>query len=178
MNYSEFSRCLLLHPGVIRIELLTDDLLKDVHRIEYSKENVGFLPNDPIGLLDIEKYTLGLILFCSHEFPMFTESFMRIVDSKGEVIGRDVMDWELEQMDSPDYVWLTRNLYFDISNLTDYGMKCLIGSLDLKVEGLPEAVRPRVFYPCSTTAKYLNKMFGAEGKICATVLVGVDGIEF
>ncbi len=178
MNYSEFSRCLLLHPGVIRIELLTDDLLKDVHRIEYSKENVGFLPNDPIGLLDIEKHTLGLILFCSHEFPMFTESFMRIVDSKGEVIGRDVMDWELEQMDSPDYVWLTKNLYFDISNLTDYGMKCLIGSLDLKVEGLPEAVRPRVFYPCSTTAKYLNKMFGAEGKICATVLVGVDGIEF
>ena len=178
MDYVDFSRCLLMHPGIIRMELLTDEILKEVHSIEYSEKNVGFLPNDPIGLFDIEDHDLRLILFCSHEFPMFTESFIKIVDGKGEVVGYDVLDEDKDKMDSPDYVWLTKNIFFDISKLTDYGMKCVIDSLSMNVEGLPEDIRPRVFYPCVDTANHLNRKFGAEGKICATVLLGVDGVTF
>lgn len=81
--YSEFSKALLLHPGVVRIELLTEDLERQIRDIESSPANVGFTPVDPVGLGDVCGRGLRLILFCSNEFPMFTEPFMEIVDSRG-----------------------------------------------------------------------------------------------
>jgi len=175
--YTDFSKALLLHPGIVRIELLTDELVKEVQSIEYSSENVGFMPIDPIGLKDITDRDLKLILFCSHEFPMFTELFMDIVDSRGTLVGHDIPLGEKEKYDSPCAIWLTDNLFFDMSLMSEHHLKTVIRSLALNLEGVEE-VKPRVFYPCVSTAEHLNKRFGVSGMITATILLGVDGVRF
>ena len=178
MEYQDFSKSLLLHPGIVRIELLTDDIRKEVYDIEYSNENVGFFPVDPVGLIEVCSHKLKLILFCSIDFKMFTSPFMKLVDGRGEVIGHDILSEERSQYTSPDYIWLTSNLFFDMSLLSEYGVKCVMGSLPLDLDDLPNDVRPRIFYPSKATADMLNKKFGATGNICSTVLLGVDNVSF
>jgi len=70
------------------------------------------------------------------------------------------------------------NLFINISLVNDYPMRNYIHSLSLNVEGMDENVRPRVFYPCLPTAKYLNEKFGARENIVATVLLGADNVSF
>lgn len=178
MLYRDFSKFLLLHPGIVRIELLSDDILEEVRGIEWSSKNINFAPVDPVGLRDIEERDLRLILFCSSEFPMFTDSFMEIVDSRGESIGHDVLISERHKYESPDHIWLTSNLFFDIKLLSDYYIKIIIKSLSMDIDGLPEDVSPIVFYPCAATANYINDRFNVTGKIVSTLLMGVDGVKF
>ena len=178
MKYSDFSKALLLHPGIVRIELLTDDLMDEIRDIEYSPLNISFAPVEPIGLVDVAEKNLRLLLFCSYEFPMFTDHFMTIIDSTGSVVGHDVLKNEKENYKDSGYIWLTDNLFFDVSLLTDHYLKIVIDSLPLRLEGLPDDIRPIVFYPCTATANHINERFKVKGKICSTVLIGVDGIEF
>ncbi len=178
MDYQDFSKSLLLHPGIVRIELLSEDIKKEIYDIEYSTENVGFFPVDPVGLIDVCSHDLKLILFCSMDFNMFTGPFMTLIDGKGEVVGHDILDNERDQYDSPDYIWLTSNLFFDMSLLTEYGVRCVMGSLPLDLDDLPKDIRPRVFYPSKATADMLNHRFGATGNICSTVLLGVNNVLF
>lgn len=178
VQYSDFAKALLNHPGIIRIELITGDVRKEIEDIEYSPMNVGFAPNDPMGLQDVLGKDLRLILFCSHEFRMFTEPFIDIVDSRGSLIGHDVMDCEKDKYDDPDLVWLTSNIFMNPNLVTEHHIKSVIRSLALDVEGLPEDILPRVYYPCTATAEHLNDRYGVAGKISATVLVGVDGVKF
>ena len=176
--YSDFSKALLLHPGIVRIELLTDELRKKVSEMEHSPLNVGFTPIDPVGFREVTDMDTVLILFCSAEFRMFTARFMDIYDTRGNIVGHDVLEYEKRFYDSPDLVWLTDNLFIDMNLLTGHTMKTVIRSLPLKVEEVSSDVHPRVFYPSVTTAEYLNNRFGVTGKIIATVLVGADNVSF
>lgn len=178
MHYSEFSKALLLHPGIIRLELLTNDLMEEIRSIENSPLNVGFTPIDPVGYGEVCSKKLRLIAFCSTEFPMFTERFMCIVDSRGTMVGHDVLESEKAQFDSEDYIWLTSNLFFDMTLVGEHHLKSVIHSLALNVDGLDDGISPRVYYPCVESANYLNKKFGASGKVSSTVIIGVDGITF
>lgn len=178
VKYSDFSKALLLHPGVVRIELLSDELLKEIHDIEYSPENMGFMPIDSVGLIDVSKQKLKLILFCSKEFKMFTEPFMDIIDTRGRRIGHDVLDHDKPRYSCPEFIWLTENLFFDPDILCENELRCVIRSLSFEMEGLEKGVKPRVFYPCKPVADMLNQRFGATGKITATVLLGVNNVEF
>lgn len=174
MNYSEFSKALLLHPGIVRIEALSDEIVEDLKGIEYSPSNVGFTPIDPIGLSEIFCKRTRLILFCSNEFRMFTEPFMNIIDDRGNLIGHDVLPSEKHLYDSKCYIWLAENLFVDASLMTGYGIRTVIHSLPLQVEGIPDETNPRIFYPSVTSANYLNKRFDITGKIVATILLGAD----
>ena len=178
VHYTEFSKALLLHPGIIRLELLTKDLMEEVRSIENSPLNVGFMPIDPVGYGEVCSKKLKLIAFCSTEFPMFTERFMDIVDSRGMMVGHDVLDSEKAEYDSKDYIWLTNNLFFDMTMMGEHHLKCAIHSLALNVEGLDDGICPRVYYPCAASADHLNEKFGASGKVSSTVIIGVDGITF
>ena len=178
MDYVDFSKALLLFPGIVRIELMDDDLLSMIHGIEHSDQNVGFMPNYPLGLKEISEYSLRLILFCSSEFPMFTEPFMDIIDSRGKRVGHDVLDEDLHEYDDPQNIWLTRNIFFNPGECCDYNLTCVIRSLALDLPNMPDDVRPRVYYPCRATAETLNQRFGVKGKIVSTVLIGVDNVLF
>ena len=152
MHYADFSKALLLHPGVVRLELLTDDSMECINEMEHSPLNASLMPVDPEGLHDIAKKELQLIAFCSSDFPMFTEPFIDIIDGRGNLIGHDVLDKDKDQFDSDDYIWLTSNIFFDITKMTEYGIRSVIHSLSLDVKGIPEEIHPRVYYPCKMTA--------------------------
>ncbi len=177
MHYSEFSKALLTQPGVVRLEYLDDGLMKEIGEIEHSPNNVGFTPVDPVGFTEVCSMPLRLIMFCSKEFKMFTETFMDIVDSRGGVVGHDVLITERQQYDSDRYVWLAENIFIDMSALSDYTIKTVIHSFPLQIEGL-NGVETRAYYPSATAADYLNSRFGAQGKIVATIILGADGVHF
>ncbi len=166
-----------MHPGVVRIELLTEELEEKIRGIEHSPYNIGFTPVDPVGFGEICGFDLKLILFCSSEFPMFTERFMDIIDSRGTLIGHDVMDSDKHLFSARRLVWLTDNLFVDTAMMSDYPLKTVIRSLQMDIEGVEDA-DVRVYYPCADAADYLNEMFGATGKITATVLIGANNVKF
>jgi len=166
-----------MHPGIVRIELLTEELEETVREIEHSPYNIGFTPVDPVGFGEICRFDLKLILFCSSEFPMFTECFMDIIDSRGDLIGHDVLDKDKHLCNSKRLVWLTDNLFVDTALMSEYPLKTVIRSLSMDIEGAEEA-EARVYYPCTEAADCLNEMFGATGKITATVLLGVNNVRF
>jgi len=177
MHYSELSKALLTHPGVVRLEYLSDDVQEAVGEIEYSPNNVGFTPIDPAGLNEVCSMPLRLIMFCSAEFQMFDQTFIDIVDTRGELVGHDVLGQDRHLYESDDYIWLADNIVLDLTAMSDYPLRTVIHSFPFRVDGA-EGVEMRLFYPSVMSAEYLNDRFGARGKIVATVLLGVNGVEF
>jgi hypothetical protein len=175
--YSEFYKKLLLHPGIIHAEILTEDILERVRQIEASFPHFGVTVVDPVGLHEIEKKGLKLILFCNDDFPMFTDHFMNFIDSSGSLIGHDVLPSEKHKYDNPNYVWLTDHIFMDLTRLGDCYTKCVLSSMPLKVNGLPKGVEPIVYYPCLETVELINTRYKEGRNAIATVLVGVDGVE-
>jgi hypothetical protein len=116
-------------------------------------------------------------MFCSREFEMFTETFIDIVDSRGGLVGHDVLMSERNQYDSDQYVWLAENIFVDLTALSDYTIKTIIHSFPLQISGVSDVVT-RAYYPSATAADYLNSRFGAQGKIVSTIIIGVDGVHF
>jgi hypothetical protein len=179
VRYPDFEKILLRQPGIIRVERLTDEVADELCYLEYSTDNVGFAPNYSLGLIDIFEKDAKMVLFCSPEFEMFTEPFMDIVNTgKGKRIGHDVMDSDLEKYDSKTYIWLTDNVFCDMAELTRDPLWCVMRSLSMDIEGFSEDMDPRVFYPCSASAEYLNGLFSCSDEVTATVLLGVNGVEY
>jgi hypothetical protein len=178
VKYSDFSKTLLLQPGIIRIELLTDDVINDLRRIEFSPMNFSFMPVDPVGFSDIASRDLKIILFCTQDFYAPLEPFMDLIDSRGTRIGHDIRESEKHLYDSPDYIWLTDTMFFDVSLITEFEMKCVIHSVNFKVEGMPDSIKARAFFPCTSSVAYLFDKYGATGKVISAIMVGVEGVEF
>jgi hypothetical protein len=91
MRFTDISESLLLYPGVLEMEVLTNEILSDILVLEYSSSNIGFTPVEPDGLIEVCNSDLRLILFCNEDFPMFTEPFMDIIDKDGKLVGHDVL---------------------------------------------------------------------------------------
>ena len=175
MLYSEFVNVLSAFPGVVRFETLTQEVLRSVMDLEYSPRNIGFTPVDPEGILEVSNKNLNMVLFCNHDFPMFTQPCMDILDKNGRLIGFDIMDRDKHIFHSDNFIWLTDNLFVDISQLDSRGeLTTVIHSVQFPMPGLPEDVKPRVYYPSTETAKFLNKHFKIRTKVVSTVLLGVD----
>ncbi len=102
MHYSDFSNALLLHPGIVRIEPLSDSLISVIREMEYEHSNEGVMLSVPVGLNEVAEKQLKLILFCSINFRMFTEPFMEIIDDRGTTIGHDVLMGTQEKYDCED----------------------------------------------------------------------------
>ena len=177
VDYNEFSELLLRHPGIIRVELLPDELVETITEIETTFPHFGMTLVEPTGLKDICKKKLKLVLFCTDDFPMFTNRFMNFLDSGGSLIGHDVLPHEKHLYDNPNYVWLTDHIFIDLSRLRDQYTKCVLASIPFKVEGLPDEYEPIVYYPCMKTADIINTHYDVGKNVIATVLLGVDGIK-
>jgi len=102
MRYSDFSKSLLLHPGIVRIEPLNEDLMGKIKKMEYEHADEGVMLSDPVGLNEIFSKDVRMLLFCSIKFRMFTEPFMEIIDSRGTVVGRDVLFGTEKEHDCDD----------------------------------------------------------------------------
>jgi len=74
-------------------------------------------------------------------------------------------------------VWLTSNLFFDSSLISSPDIKTVIHSLPIDIPGVPHSVNPRVYYPCSDSADFLNKKFGTDDKAISTIILGLDNVR-
>ena len=176
MDYSEFSELLLRHPGVLRVEVLPDDFLDDIMDIENSFPHFGVTDVEPIGFKEICKKDLRMVMFCTDDFPMFTNRFMNFLDKSGSLIGHDILPSEKHQYKNPNYVWLTEHIFIDLSKIRDNYAKCVLSPIPLKVEGVPDSIAPIVYYPCLKSADMMNTHFNVGRNVIATVLLGVDGV--
>lgn len=178
MDYSEFSEFLLRHIGILRVELLPVELVETITEIENTFPHFGMSLVEPIGLKEIRGKELQLVLFCSDEFPMFTNRFMNFLDSSGSLIGHDVLPSEKHLYDNPNYLWLTEHIFIDLSKLRDKYTKCVLASIPFNIEGLPEEIKPIVYYPSPKTADILNEHYHVDHNVIATVILGVDGVKY
>lgn len=175
MLYSEFVNVLSQFPGIVRFENLDQEVMRRVMDLEYSPRNIGFTPVDPEGILEVSNKNLNMVLFCDRNFPMFTQPFMDILDKNGRLIGFDIMDRDKHIFKSDNFIWLTDNLFVDISQLDSRGeLRTVIHSVSFPMPGIPDDVKPRVYYPSVATAKYLNKHYRIKCRVISTVLLGVD----
>ncbi len=179
MLYSDFASSLARYPGVVRFEILSQDALDEVMSLEYSPRNIGFTPVDPEGIREVMRKQVTLVLFCNARFPMFTQPCMDILDKNGRLIGFDILDEDKHIFNSENFIWLTNNLFVDIAQLDTRGdLVTVIHSVSLNMPDVPEDVRPRVYYPSSETADYLNSYYGMNDGTVSTVILGADIVQF
>lgn len=177
MNPEEFIEILSGMPGVIRIAELTDDVISDLTRFEFSAPANGFLPVDPIGFNEVVESDISLIMFFDDHLASFEpEPFMYLVDSRGTVVGHDIILSEKHLYDSPEYIWLSDNMFFDMTKASGSEMRCLIKAARYRPECIPEDIRAKVFFPCTSSVEYLLDRFGYSDDT-SVVLLGADGIE-
>jgi len=175
MRYSDFVEQLLDFPGIVRFEVLPQDVMRNIMELEYSPRNIGFTPVDPEGILEISNKDTHMVLFCDRNFPMFTQPCMDILDKNGRLIGFDIMDRDKHIFHSDNFIWLTDNLFIDISQLDVRGdLRTVIHSVALKIPHIPDTVSPRVYYPSSETVHYLNDYYHVKNKVVSTVILGAD----
>ncbi len=159
-------------PGVIRIEAISDDIISDLSKFEFSAPANGFLPVHPIGFTDVVESEISLIMFFDDHLSSFEpEPFMDLVDSEGTVVGHDINLAEKHLYDSPNYIWISDNIFFDVTKVSGGEMKCLIKAASYRPECLPEGIEAKVFFPCTSSVEYLDNMFGYTHDV-AVVLLG------
>ena len=175
MYFEDYVNCLMKWPGVMRFETLTQNVIDHVMDLEYSPRNIGFTPVDPRGMKEVTDMTSTMVLFCNSDFPMFTQPCMDILDENGRLIGFDIMDQDRHIFNSKNFIWLTKNLFVDTSQLDTRGsLTTVIHSVRMNVPGVPDEVKSRVYYPCMNTARYLNDYFKIKNRVLSTVILGVD----
>ncbi len=168
---------LTVQPGIIDLEPLTDDVVDVLKGFEFSVPANGFLPVYPKGFDDVIGSGHSFVFFFEDGANKFSlEPFMDLVDSKGRVVGHDILPEERHLYDSPDYIWLSDNMFFDVKQVAGLEMKCIIRSVRFRPDYMPENLAARVCFPCTSSVEYLRERFG-YGNDAAVVLIGVDGLK-
>jgi len=174
---SEFRSLLTVQPGIIDLEPLTDGVIDVLKGFEFSIPANGFLPVYPRGFDDVIGSGHSFVFFFKDGVNKFSlEPFMDLVDSKGSIVGHDILPEERHLYDSPDYIWISDNMFFDVKKVAGLEMKCIIRSVSFNPDYMPEDLTARVCFPCTSSVEYLREQFG-YGNDVAVVLIGVDGLE-
>jgi len=177
LRSSEFKSLLCVQPGIIDLEPLIEDVIDVLRGFEFSIPANGFLPVYPKGFDEVVESGHSFVFFFKDGVNKFSlEPFMDLVDSRGTVVGHDILPEDRHLYDSPDYIWLSDNMFFDMKKVAGLEMKCIIRSVRFRPEYMPEGVSARVCFPCTSSVEYLREIFG-YGDDTAVVLMGVDGLE-
>ena len=173
----EFKSLLSRQPGVIGLEPLKDDAIEVLKGFEFSVPANGFLPVYPLGFDDVIGSDHSFVFFFDDSHNIFQlEPFMDLVDSRGTIVGHDILPEDRHLYDSPDYIWLSDNMFFDVKKVAGLEMKCIIHSVRFKPEYMPDDLTARVCFPCTSSVEYLRESFGYD-ETAAVVLLGVDGLD-
>lgn len=177
LRFSEFKSLLCAQPGIIDLEPLTEDNIDVLKEFEFSIPSNGFLPVYAKGFDDVLESSQRFIFFFDDEVARFSlEPFMDLVDNQGTIVGHDILPEDRHLYDSPDYIWISDNMFFDIKLVAGREMKCIIHSVRFKPDYMPEGIAARVHFPCTSSVEYLRELFGYDNSI-GTVLMGVNGLE-
>ena len=178
MRYSEFEKILKEQSGDIRLVPLSSEIVNVLKGFEYSPPSNGFLPVDVVGFREIIGSQMSfVVLSCGGKLSFKTEPFMKLVDSRGNVVGHDIQLSEKHLYDSPDYIWISDDLFFDAKKVEGYEMTCEIHAVKLNIDLLPDDIEARIFFPCTSSVEFLIDSFGLDENKTSVMLMGVDGLE-
>jgi len=171
---------LLSQKGVLRLEPLDSETLMAAVEQELSIKRIsGGMELDNIGIMQCAHRQFVGVMFCTSEFERPEETSMFIVDSLGNVIGREVSPGERAAMASdPNIIWLSDSMAIFRDKITGHESKFVISAVNYAPAGLDDGLRAVIYYPSVGTAKIINKRFGVDDSSNAvwTLIIGVDGL--
>ena len=179
MRVGEFLETLRSMDGVIMADVMPDDLIREVAEMETSIDCIsGGMRLENIGLFQCLHREEVIVLLSDGVFERPREITIRMIDTDGVVIGHDVPEYLWEEFSGrDDLIWMSDGfvLFPDLS--TNKDAKMVMGCSTLKLNGVPEEVDARMFYPSISSAEIMNRRFGVEGTGISAAVIGVDGLE-
>jgi hypothetical protein len=177
MRISEFADFLSTQRGIVRLVPMSEGTISRLRAFEFSAPANGFLPVEPCGFDEVVDSSASFVLFFDRSLSLQLEPFMDLVDSSGNLVGHDILSSERHLYDSPDYMWLSDTMFFDITKIEGKEMRCKIRSVRFRPDFLPEGIEARVHFPCTSSVQYLIDSFGEGIEDPSVVILGVDGVE-
>ena len=176
MRYSEFVSTISKQPGVIRLVPLAGDTISVLRNHESSEPSNGYLPVEHAGFEEVVGCPYSFVLFFTHDLSFELQPFMNLVDSRGVVVGHDILPSQREEYESPDHIWLSDTLFFDMKKVEGRAIRCVIHSIGYHPEFLPESAEIRLCFPCTSSFSLLQERYGPDIEDPSLVLIGIEGI--
>jgi len=177
LRQSDFVRIITDQPQVTRLEPLTEDIKRILREFEFTPVTPNYLPVEHRGFDEVTGCDSCFILFCRGGMSMSLEPFMDLVDSEGRRVGHDILPSERHLYDSPDYIWLSDTLFFDVNKVDRGEMRCIIHSVRFDADYIPDSVEARICFPCTSSVDYLLDLFEEDREKASVLLLGVRGLE-
>ncbi len=179
MRVGEYLEVLRGRDGVIMADVMPRDLVQEVAEMEASIDMVsGGMRLENMGLFQCLHREEVIVLISDRVFERPDEITMRMVDTEGVVIGHDVpesMRGELSKRS--DLIWMSDGFVLFPELIGNRDAKMVMGCSTLRIEGIPEGVDARMFYPSMSSAELINRRYGVEGPDISAAVIGVDGLE-
>jgi len=180
MHPTIMREALLSQKGVLRLEPLDSETLMAAVEQEMSIRRIsGGMELDNIGIMQCAHRQFVGAMFCTGEFERPDETSMFIVDSMGNIIGREVVPGEREAMASdPNIIWLSDSMAIFRDKITGHEAKFVISAVNYAPAGLEDGMQAVIYYPSVSTARIINRRFGVDdtGNAVWTLIIGVDGL--
>ncbi len=171
---------LLSQKGVFRMEILDAETLMAAVKQELSIKMIsGGMRLDNIGIMQCAHRQFIGVMFCNSEFVRPKEVSMFIVDTRGTIVGREVISDEREALRAdPNILWLSDEMVIFVDRISDLDTRFVMSAVDYAPEGMAEGLQAMIYYPSMSTAQMINRKFGVDDSNddVWTVIVGIDGV--
>lgn len=164
--------------GVVRAELMPDDLFAEIEREESGVSGaMGFMPVRNSGLGDCRERGVRLALVVTDGFWVPDARAMRMVDGSGRVVGHSIARSEApEFMSRQDVVFLSDDFVMYPDALSDSSTVMELMSIPYRGRGgwIPEELSPVIWYPCSSSSDRMAAYFGVSPEGNATAILAFN----
>lgn len=165
-------------PGVVRAEIMPDALCGSVVREESTVTAAGGMMGvRNLGLDEVIRRSLHLVLFVDTSFDVPSGAPMRMVDSAGNLLGHQIPGGEIrEYMGRHDVTFLSDDfvMYTDITVIGDMTMEMPPIPYHGTGGWIPGSAGPVIWFPSTTGSMMVHRHFGQPVGDLATALMGLD----
>lgn len=175
---SEFIAALYRMEGVLRVEPMDEDLVREVVETEDSICRVsGGMRLDNRGVHDCCAMEGRFVMFCDVRFTRPDEVTMEMVDDTGQTIGHDVPPGMREHFGRRnDVFWMSDCFVMYPARFGANDVRMVMLSSGLRVPGIPDWCTARLFYPSPSSAVLIESRYGVSDPMISAAILGVDGL--
>lgn len=159
--------------GVTGMAVLDRTTVSRLQSIESRERTFAGMPMECPGMDTCASRQSVFVMFCDSGFPAPVESMIEMVDRRGVTVGHDVPECQRDRYDDETVLWMC-------SNMVIYPEKMVEGDITVRLYAIPVTVggvQGSLYYPSKESADMLNAMFGMDGRVLSTLIMGVDGLD-
>lgn len=165
------------HKGVLKVEIPEEDFLLVLEDEDMDMDTSFGMPIDNRAIKDCLSRDLVLCVYADMSFEKPSCRTMMMTDSKGNIVGHDVAESQMEEYRSrTDIVWLSDDfVLYPNAGMTD-DMTFVMLPQEYRgfseTDGVSEAV---ICYPATTTDCLIKQKYGDPmDSMVATLLMGIS----